>query len=48
MMKKRGESMRGRRTRVTAVLAVLILAASACPAAFAAQQFVEFTIPACQ
>lgn len=40
--------MKGHRTRVTVILTVLILTASPCSVAFAAQQFVEFTVPTCQ
>jgi len=47
-MKKSVEPMRGWSTRTSAILMAMALMVAAAPLAFAAQKFVEFSVPACQ
>ena len=47
-MKERDEPMRGWSARTGVILLAVALTVAAAPPAFAAQAFVEFSVPACQ
>lgn len=47
-MKERDEPMRGWSARMRVILLAVALMVAAAPLAFAAEAFVEFSVPACQ
>lgn len=47
-MKERDEPMRGWSARMRVILLAVALMVAAAPLAYAAEAFVEFSVPACQ